>query len=94
MTAPSPALVLYSKPGCGLCLETRRILAAVLGERAARGLPAPAIEERDITTDEAWERAFFLEIPVVEIGERRLLLATSLAKIRRFLAESLDPVSA
>ena len=94
MTAPSPLLVLYSKPGCGLCDETRELVAALLGERAANGLPTPAFEERDITTNERWERAFFLEIPVVEIGERRLVLATSVTRIRRFLSDSLDSVTA
>ena len=94
MTAPSPALVLYSKPGCGLCVETRQMLTALLDERAATGLASPALEERDITTDAAWERAYFLEIPVVEVGERRLALATSPARLRRFLAGALDPVTA
>ena len=94
MTAPSPVLVLYSKPGCGLCDETRHLVTALLGERAASGLLTPVVEERDITTNERWERAFFLEIPVLEIGERRLALATSMGKIRRFLSDSLDPVTA
>ncbi|HTC85427.1 MAG TPA: glutaredoxin family protein [Candidatus Acidoferrum sp.] len=94
MAAPSPTLVLYSKPGCGLCVETREVLAALLVRRAAEGLSAPEVEERDITVDPEWERAFFAEIPVLEIGGRRLLLATSAGKIRRFLAEALDPVTA
>ena len=94
MTAPSPALVLYSKPGCGLCVETRQILDALLAERAAKGLPAPALQERDITTNDAWERAYFLEIPVGEGGERRLALATAPARLRRFLADTLDSVTA
>ena len=94
MTGPSPSVVLYSKPGCGLCAETRDLLAALLAERARAGLAAPPIEERDIRTDAAWEAAFFLEIPVVEIGARRLLLATSAAKLRRLLGEALDGVPA
>jgi hypothetical protein len=92
MSAPSPVVVLYSKPGCGLCAETRETLRALLAERASAGLPAAAIEERDITTNPAWERDFFVEIPVVEIGDRRQLLATSATGLRRFLAETLDPV--
>ena len=94
MTGPSPSVVLYSKPGCGLCAETRDLLAALLAERARAGLAAPPIEERDIRTDPAWEAAYFLEIPVVEIGARRLLLATSAAKLRRLLGEALDGVPA
>ena len=94
MSGPSPVVVLYSKPGCGLCVETRELLAALLADRARAGLAAPPIEERDITTDAAWEAAFFLEIPVVEIGDRRLPLATSAARLRRLLAEALDGVPA
>ena len=39
--------------------------------------------------DPAWEQAFFAEIPVVEIGDRRLTLATSPSRLRRFLDEAL-----
>lgn len=94
MTGPSPIVVLYSKPGCALCVEARGLLDALLADRATAGLPAPPVQERDITTDPAWEAAYFLEIPVVEIGERRLALATSAAKLRRLLADALDPVPA
>jgi hypothetical protein len=94
MSGPSPVVVLYSKPGCGLCDEARELLAALLVDRAARGLSSPPVKERDITTDPAWEAAYFLEIPVVEIGDRRLVLATSAAKLRRMLGEALDGVPA
>jgi glutaredoxin len=94
MSGPSPVVVLYSKPGCGLCDEARQLLEALLADRASHGLTAPRIEERDITTDPAWEAAFFLEIPVVEVGERRVPLATSAAKLRRLLGEALDGVPA
>jgi hypothetical protein len=94
MSGPSPVVVLYSKPGCGLCEEARTLLEALLADRARQGLTAPPIDERDITTDPAWEAAFFLEIPVVEIGGRRLSLATSAVKLRRLLGEALDGVPA
>ena len=94
MSGPSPVVVLYSKPGCGLCDEARSLLEALLADRARQGLAAPPMEERDITTDPAWEAAFFLEIPVVEIGDRRLPLATSAARLRRLLGEALDGVPA
>ncbi len=94
MSGPSPVVVLYSKPGCGLCDETRALLEALLAERTRTGLSAPPIEERDITTDPAWEAAFFLEIPVVEIGARLLPLAISARALRRLLAEALDGVPA
>ena len=90
MTAPLPDLVLYGRPGCGLCDETRTILTALLDERQRAGLATPAVQERDIETDPAWQRAFFGSIPVVELGDRRLELATSAAKLRRLMADVLD----
>jgi hypothetical protein len=92
MNGPSPAIILYTKPGCGLCDEARAILVGLLAERAASGRPIAPIEERNILTNEAWERAFFVEIPVVEIGQHRLPLATSVARLRLLLAETLDGV--
>ncbi len=92
MVAPTPLpdLVLYSRPGCGLCEEARAVLAALLAQREAQGKLAPPIVERDITTDPALERAYFTTIPVVEIGDRRLELATSAARLRALLADALD----
>jgi Glutaredoxin-like domain (DUF836) len=91
---PVPAtplvITLFGRPGCGLCREARHVLDALLGERVAAGLPAPPIVERDITTDPDLERAFLVEIPVVEVGAHRLLLATSPARIRHLLVEALD----
>lgn len=87
---PLPDLVLYGKPGCSLCDEARANALAILGQRAATGLPAPRLVERDITTDPAWERAFFLTIPVVELGDRRLELATSFARLQALVREVLD----
>ena len=88
--APPTELVLYTRPGCGLCGETRDFLTAVLAQRLAAGRPSPALVERDISSDPTWERAFFAEVPVVELGERRLTLAISPVRIERLLAEVLD----
>ena len=87
---PLPDLVLYSRPGCGLCDEARTILVALQEQRLRAGLAVPTLVERDIETDPAWERAFFSAIPVVELGDRRLELATSAAKLRRLLTDVLD----
>jgi hypothetical protein len=48
--------------------------------------------ERDIDTNEAWQRAYFATIPVVELGDGRLETVTSLAKLRRLLADQLDAI--
>ena len=85
-----PALILYSRPGCGLCDEARALLQALLEQRNAAGLPAPPLEERDIDSEPAWQRAYFATIPVVELGDRRLETVTSAAALRRLLAEGLD----
>ena len=39
--APLPDLVLYGRPGCGLCDEARGLLIALLDERAHAGLLSP-----------------------------------------------------
>jgi hypothetical protein len=90
MTTPVPELVLYTRAGCQLCDETRALVQGLLEDRAARGARVAAIHERDIASNPEWERAFFDRIPVVEIGVRRLELATSAGALRRFLAEALD----
>lgn len=87
---PLPDLVLYARPGCGLCDETRALLGALLDERRTAGLPTPRFVERDIERDPGLERAWFTSIPVVEIGESRLELATSAAKLRRLMHDTLD----
>ena len=87
---PLPDLVLYTRPGCELCDETRELLTALLAEREANGRPAPTMRERNIEDDDDLHRRFLATIPVVEIGDRHLELATSAAKVRRLLADALD----
>jgi hypothetical protein len=88
--APLPDLVLYGRPGCGLCDEARELLTALLEKRRTAGLPTPAFVERDIAQDPALERAWFASIPVVELGEARLELATSASRLRRLMHDQLD----
>jgi hypothetical protein len=90
MTTPLPDLVLYTRPGCHLCDETRALVQGLLEDRAARGRRTAAIRERDITTNPEWERDYFDRIPVVELGGRRLDLVISAGALRRFLDEGLD----
>ncbi len=91
---PIPDLMLYGRADCGLCDETRELLRALLEQRTAAGLPTPTLREIDIDADPALERRFFATIPVVELGDRRLETVTSAAKLRRLLADVLDPTTA
>jgi hypothetical protein len=86
----APVIVFYRRTGCHLCDEARTSLDAILKARAVAGGAATRVEERDIDADEHLQRRFMTTIPVVEIGDRRLELAISPAKLRRFVAESLD----
>jgi hypothetical protein len=83
-------LYLYARAGCHLCDDTRRALVLLIAEREAAGLPSPTLVERDIDTNDDWQRAFMTAIPVIELGDQRLELATSLSRIRRLLADVLD----
>ncbi len=83
-------LYLYTRPGCHLCDDARALLAAIVEERAGAGLPSPTVIERDIDTNDAWQRAHLTSIPVIELGDRRLELAVSPTRIRRLLADVLD----
>ena len=85
-----PDLIIYTKPGCGLCREALEALDVLLAGRRALALPVPAVVERDITTDPAWERAFFDKIPVVDLANRHLELVTGSARLRRLLSDVLD----
>ena len=86
-----PNLILYSRADCRLCDEARAIIRALLQVRATDGSPTPAFVERDITGNPEWERAFFMTIPVVELGDRRLELATSVVKLRALLGTLDNP---
>lgn len=90
VTTPLPDLVLYGRPGCGLCDEARGALTALLADRASRGLPVPALLERDIEADPELHRRWLERIPVVELGTGRVELATGYAKLRKLLADQLD----
>ncbi len=87
---PLPDLILYGRPGCGLCDETHEALTALLDERRRDGRSAPELVVRNIETDPSWQAAYFATIPVVELADRRLELATSVARLRRLLTDILD----
>jgi glutaredoxin len=54
-------LTLYSKPECHLCDDAK---AALLGLQAELGFE---LEELDISSDDALQRAYFERIPVVAL---------------------------
>ena len=54
-------VVLYSGPGCGLCIEAARTL-----EVMRRALDFE-LREVSIDTDEELQRRYLLEIPVIEV---------------------------
>jgi glutaredoxin-like protein DUF836 len=93
-SSPLPELILYTRAGCELCDETRTMLQGLLEDRAARGARIAHFRERDIAADPAVEREMFDRIPVVELRGRRLELATSVSRLRRFLDDGLDGVLA
>jgi hypothetical protein len=87
---PLPDLILYGRSGCRLCDETHETLTALLDERRRDGRPTPELIVRDIETDPSWQAAYFTTIPVVELADRRLELATSVTRLRRLLTDVLD----
>ncbi|MBI3746565.1 MAG: glutaredoxin family protein [Chloroflexi bacterium] len=90
VTPPLPDLVLYTRAGCGLCEEARRAVDLLLADREERGLPVPTLRVRDIEADPELHRKLFERIPVIELGGRRLELATSASRLRRLLEDVLD----
>ncbi len=92
VSAPLPDLFLYGRPGCHLCEDTHAVLDLLLADRAARGLAAPQVIERDIDTNEDWHRRYALTIPVVVLGDQELELATSAPRLRQLLDTALGEV--
>ncbi len=87
--SPPPDLVLYARPGCGLCDEAREAIDLVVEDRRARGLAVPNVVERDIEADDELHRRLLERIPVVEIGNLRVELIVTVGKVRRLLNEAL-----
>ena len=59
-------VTVYSKPDCHLCAEA---MAVLRGLQAELGFE---LEERDISTDDALQRAYFERIPVVALDGEEL----------------------
>lgn len=74
-------VVLFQRPGCGLCEEARAVL---LAERARTPFD---LEEVDISGDDALELAYGIRIPVVTIdGEEAFEISVDRAGLRAALA--------
>lgn len=58
------SVVLYSRPGCGLCDEAREV---ILAERSRTPF---AFEEVDVSADDALELEYGIRIPVVVVDGR------------------------
>ena len=74
-------VVLYSRPGCGLCDEARAVL---LAERERTDF---ALEEVNVETDDALELEYGIRIPVVTIdGDEAFEISVDRAAFARALA--------
>ncbi|WP_274561251.1 glutaredoxin family protein [Streptomyces spiramyceticus] len=78
---PGERLVtLVGKPGCHLCDDAREVISEVCGEL---GVPW---EEKDITQDEALNRAYWEQIPVVLVdGEQHTFWRVDAGRLRKEL---------
>ncbi len=85
---PLPDLVLWRSDRCHLCEDTTTLIEALLAQWAAAGRAVPRLVIRRIAEDPAIERALFEQIPVLEVGGRRLPLAVRLGQVRAFLDEA------
>jgi glutaredoxin len=73
-------VILYSRPGCGLCDRAREILEA---ERARAGFE---LVEVDISGDDALELAYGIRIPVVTLdGAERFEFDVDPAELARLV---------
>jgi glutaredoxin len=60
-------LTIYSRPGCHLCDDMKKIVEEVVGSSGTD----VAVNEIDITTDPELEAAYGLEIPVLMIDGKK-----------------------
>jgi hypothetical protein len=92
--APQPELILFTRAGCELCAEARDVAQGLLEDRAARGQPLALIREVDVDADERLAAELGHLLPVFELRGRRIELAVSASRLRRFLADGLDGAAA
>jgi len=83
-----PDVVLWRSDQCHLCEETAALVEQLLEQRAAAGRGVPRLVVRRIADDPDIERALREQVPVLEVGGRRMPLAVRLGPIRAFLDET------
>lgn len=78
-------VVLYSRPGCGLCDRARDVL------QAQRARTPFVLEEVDISGDDGLELEYGVRIPVVTVdGEERFEVDVDPAELARVTAATQD----
>jgi hypothetical protein len=83
----SRVLALIGKPGCHLCDDARRVVAAVVAG-LPEGAPAVTVEEHDILRDPVLHEKYVEEIPVVLIdGRTHAFWRVDPARLRTALLE-------
>ena len=63
-------MTIYSKPGCHLCDEMKRLVHRLAVQRA--GVPAFEVQEIDISSDRELDDRYGLEIPVLLIDGKKV----------------------
>jgi hypothetical protein len=62
-------VILYRKPGCGLCDQAEARLASISKRVSIRVTPV------DIDSDPSLQSRYFLEIPVISVGDQEIARA-------------------
>ena len=79
-------LVLYSRPGCHLCDEMKKLIAQVLGDFEA------SLREVDVSTDPELETDYGEQIPVLLVdGKKAFKFRTTRDALRGRLQKARDP---
>jgi len=61
-------LTIYSRPGCHLCHDMKTVIGQVVAQMPANTI---TVTEIDVSSDEALERMYGQEIPVLLIDGRK-----------------------
>jgi len=89
-----PELVLYTRADCGLCVDAREAIDALLAERRTAGMPVPVLRTVDIGADPDLSAMYGERLPVVTIAGSELDLVISPRRLARLLDRVLDGVTA